>query len=116
MDAFQLRQLRFVVHTFSLPRSAGMRGDHFAAFARRERHDVGQIVFTLGVLISQIWQPTRQCGCRRNQYAGIDFCYGALGIVGVFFFDDAFHLPVDAHDAAVAMRIGCLHSEQGEIA
>ena len=105
-NAFQPRQLHPVIHTVHFPTFVGLQGFHVQAGLRRHGDQVGEIVFTLGIIAGKFWQAFFQKTARARQNAGIDFLNAQLGFAGIFLFHNALHivLPI-TDDAAVAIGI-----------
>ena len=112
--ALEPGELHLVVDAVGLPGGAGLLGHHRHAIGHGQRHDVGQVVLALGVVVGQATQPAAQQRRGRHQDAGVDLADAALGGVGVLFLDDAGDAAVVAHDAPVAGGVVGLHGEDGE--
>ena len=68
-------------------------------------NDVGQIELALGILVVQTRQPAAQLAAVGHQHASVHLADGELLGVGILLLDDADHLAIVAHDAAIAGRV-----------
>ena len=87
------------------------RGDA-AAVGVRQRHNIGEVIFALGVVGPDIAQPARHVGGGSAQHAGITQRLGAFDFRCIDPFDDALHIAVPRDHAAIAAGIGGAKREQ----
>ena len=115
VDAFQLRQLRAVVDARHVPQVLRLsRPDRDPVMGGHGNH-VGQVVFTLGVLIGKPRGPGGKARTFRHHDAGIHFAYAPFLGVRILVLDNAHHVSLGIpNDAAVSGGIFQLHREQRE--
>ena len=84
-----------------------MRGRNRHALCHRHGDGVGEIVFTLRIVVGELRQPAHQLFRGRGDNAGVHFLNFFLHVGRVFLLDDARHASsAVAHDAAIARRVG----------
>ncbi len=106
-NTLEFGELEFAAHADDEVGGVHLDGMNFNTVGNGFGDEVGQIVFALGIVAGEAVQPVFQFGVGQNQNACIDFFYGFLGGVGVFFFDDGGYAAVAvADDAAQACRVG----------
>ena len=112
VNAFQTGKLQTVVDAFDFTQTIGMNGRDFTTFLISQRNDIGDIVFTLRIVIGQFRQPALHVRAVCNQDPGIDFLDLTLFLAGIFMLNDAGHFAVLTRDATIAARIVQLNREQ----
>ena len=112
MHALQFRQLHLAVDPQHFPFVIGVRGAHGHSLGDRQGNDIGQIIFTLGVVIRQPGQPVGEAGRGNRHDAGIDLANRLLRGARILLFDDPLHVPGSiANDTSVAGRVGQFHGQ-----
>ena len=90
----------------------GLHRDHGHIVGHRGRHDIGEVVLLLRVVVFQLGQPAPEPRRRHGKKAGVDLADRELRGSRVFLLDDARDAPRGiAHDAAVAGGIGNFRGE-----
>ena len=82
-----------------------MNRRNLTPFLVRHRNDVGDVVFTLRVVVVELRQPALHVRAVSHQDTGVDLLNLALCFAGVFMFNDTRDVAVFTGDAAVAGRI-----------
>ena len=93
-----------------------MNSGNFTTFFIGHGDNIGDVVFTLNVVIGELSQPAFKVRAIGDQNPGINFLNPALLVAGVFMLDNARHRAVIARNAAVAGRIVKLHRQQTDAA
>ena len=78
----------------------------FDAIIHRHFDDIGQIVFTLGIVIGQVIEISMQNIIGDTVHTAIDFSDLSLLIVGIFFFNNGDYLVVVTHNTPQAKWVG----------
>ena len=86
-----------------------MHGGNLAAFVPGHRDDVGNVVFTLRIVVIELRQPAFQIRAVGDEDAGVDFVNLALLIAGIFMLNDPGDFSVLTGNAAIAGRVVELH-------
>ena len=100
VDAFDLRQLQFVVDAGRQMAFAHRHTMDSHAIGHGQGNHIGQIVFALGIAVLQSRQPLFQMAVGQNQNACVDFTDGFLLSGSVFFFHNGANALLIANDAA----------------
>ena len=79
-----------------------MNGGNLTPFLVRHRNDVGDVVFTLRVVIIEFGQPALHICTVRNQDAGVDLLNLTLFVSGIFMLNNPGYLAVFTRNAAIA--------------
>ena len=104
--------MQAVIHAFNFAQARRVYRLNLVTLGMRQGNDVGDIEFTLGIIIVQLAQPALQIAAVGHQNAGVDLINLALLIAGIFMFDNAHHGAVFTYDAAITARVLQLHRQQ----
>ena len=105
INTLKTGKLETVVHAVRFADTRRMNGSNFTPFVIRHRNDIGDVVFTLRIIVVELRQPAFHIRAVGNQDTGVNFRDLALFLAGIFVFYDAGHLAVFAGDAAIAARV-----------
>src|SRR5947208_10738123 len=105
-DAFQHGELLHRIDAGDFPLILGLDGDHRHRVGHGERHQVGEGILVLRIVIADLRQPWREPPRAQAEKTGIDLADGELARRGILLLDDARDaLRAVAHDAAIARRV-----------
>ncbi|MNL33866.1 hypothetical protein D3C87_1558000 [compost metagenome] len=102
VNTFQTGELQAVVHALNFAQTLGMNSDNLIPFVVRQGNDIGDVVFTLGIVVVQFCEPALHVRAVGDQDTGIDFLNLALFVRGIFVLNNAGHFAVFTRDAAIA--------------
>ena len=78
-----------------------MYRSNFAPFLICHRNDIGDVVFTLHVVVGQFGQPALQVCAVGNQDAGVDFLDLTLLVSGILMFNNACDFTVITRNSPI---------------
>src|SRR5207247_11209897 len=105
-DALQHGELLHGIDAGDFPWVLDLDGDHRHGVGHGERHQVGEVILLLRIVIADLRQPWREPPRAQAKKTGIDLADGELARRGVLLLDDARDaLRTVAHDAAIARRL-----------
>ena len=93
-----------------------MYSDDFTPFLIRQRNNIGDVVFALSVIVSQLRQPAFHICAVGDQNAGVDFLNLTLLIGGIFMFNNASNFAVFTGDTTITGRVIQFHRQQANAA
>lgn len=105
VNTLQAGELKTVIYPFSFANTRRMYRRNLTPFLVGHRNDVGDVVFTLRVVIGQFRQPAFHVRAIGNQDPGVDLLNPALFLAGIFMLNDAGHFAVFTGDATIAARV-----------
>ena len=105
-DALQHGELLHGIDAGDFPLVLGLDGEHRHGVGHGERHQIGEVILVLRIVIADLRQPWREPPRAQAKKPGIDFADGELARRGILLLDDARDaLRRVAHDAAIARRV-----------
>ena len=102
VNTLKTGKLETVVYPVRFADTRRMNGSNLTPFLVSHRNDVGDVVFTLRVVIVESGQPALHIRTVRNQDAGVDLLNLALFVSGIFMLNNPRHVAVFTRNAAIA--------------